>query len=99
MEITADGRAGQRVNPLEWRGYPLGLALSARGQSSVAQELKLTDFFVPEKTSAGDPDPGYGAFLTPGSGMGKKSRSGSGIQIRDVHPGSYFRERIHNFLG
>jgi hypothetical protein len=31
-------------------------------------------------------DPGSGAFLTPGSGMGKKSRSG----IRDEHTGSYF---------
>ncbi len=27
------------------------------------------------------PDPGSGAFLTPGSGMGKKSRSGSGMNI------------------
>jgi hypothetical protein len=26
---------------------------------------------------------GYGAFLTPGSGMGKKSRSGSGMNIPD----------------
>jgi hypothetical protein len=42
------------------------------------------------------PDPVYGAFLTPGSGMGKKSGSGpwwkkigSGmekIRIRDKHP-------------
>ncbi len=51
MEITADGRAGQpgqRLNPLEWRGYPLGLALSARGQSPVAQVLKLA-VFVHEK--------------------------------------------------
>jgi hypothetical protein len=30
-----------------------------------------------------DPDPGSGAFLTPGSGMGKKSRSGSGMNILD----------------
>ncbi len=30
-----------------------------------------------------DPDPGSGAFLTPGSGMGKKSRSGSGMNIPD----------------
>jgi hypothetical protein len=30
-------------------------------------------------------DPGSGAFLTPGSGMGKKSGSGSGI--RNVQPG------------
>jgi hypothetical protein len=27
------------------------------------------------------PDPGSGAFFTPGSGMGKKSRSGSGMNI------------------
>jgi hypothetical protein len=36
-----------------------------------------------------DPDPGSGAFLTPGSGMGKKSRSG----FRDEHPGSYIRDK------
>ncbi len=61
------------------------------------QELKLADFFVPEKTSGGDPDPGSGAFLTPGSGNrdGLKIK----IRIRDEHPGSYFRERINNFLG
>ena len=40
---------------------------------------------------------GKGAFLTPGSGMDKKSRSGSGIRIRDEHPGSYFRELRNNF--
>jgi hypothetical protein len=33
-------------------------------------------------------DPGSGAFLTPGSGMGKKSRSGSGMNILDHHPGT-----------
>ncbi len=32
-------------------------------------------------------------------GWAKKSRSGSGIQIRDEHPGSYFRELGNNFLG
>ncbi len=37
-------------------------------------------------------DPGSGACLTPGSGMGKKSGSGHGIRIRDEQPGSYFRE-------
>ena len=31
-------------------------------------------------SSVADPDPGSGAFLTPGSGMGKKSRSGSGME-------------------
>jgi hypothetical protein len=35
-------------------------------------------------------DPGSGAFLIPGSGMGKKSGSASGIWIRDEKPGSYF---------
>jgi hypothetical protein len=35
-------------------------------------------------------DPGSGAFLTPGSGMGKKSGSGSEIWIRDEQSGSYF---------
>jgi hypothetical protein len=42
---------------------------------------------------------GSGAFLTPGSEMGKKSRSGSGIRNRDEYPGSYFRELRNNFLG
>jgi hypothetical protein len=37
--------------------------------------------------SFADLDPGPGAFLTPGSGMGKKIQ----IRIRDEQPGSYFR--------
>jgi hypothetical protein len=49
--------------------------------------------------SVADPDPASGAFLTQGSGIGKKSRSGSRIRIRDEHPGSYFRELRSNFLG
>jgi hypothetical protein len=32
-------------------------------------------------------------------GMGKKSRSGSGIRIRDENPGSYLRELRNNILG
>ncbi len=40
-------------------------------------------------------DPGSGVFLTPGSGMGKKSRSGTGIQYE--HPGTYIRELRNNF--
>ncbi len=40
------------------------------------------------------PDQGSGAFLTPGSGMGKKTC----IRIRDEQPGSYFRELRKNFL-
>jgi hypothetical protein len=33
--------------------------------------------------SVADPDPGSGAFLTPGSGMGKKSGTGSGMNNPD----------------
>ncbi len=43
-------------------------------------------------TSVADPDPGSGAYLTPGSGgsgMGEKSGSGFGMNI---HPWSYFGE-------
>ncbi len=39
-------------------------------------------------------DPGSGAFLTNGSRMGLKSRSGS-----DEHPGSYFGDLRNNFWG
>ncbi len=46
--------------------------------------------FILDKISVADPDPGSGAFLTPGSGMGRKSASGSGI--RDEQPGSYLLE-------
>jgi hypothetical protein len=35
------------------------------------------------KSSVADPDPRSGAFLTPGSGMGKKSGSGSGMNNAD----------------
>jgi hypothetical protein len=35
----------------------------------------------------------------PGSGMGKMSRSGSGIWIRDEQPGSYFLELRNHYWG
>ncbi len=73
--MGGQGSPGQRLNPLEWRGYPLGLTLSARGQSPMAQVLKLADFLCLKKPVLGirirclfDP-------LDPGSGMGKKSRN------------------------
>jgi hypothetical protein len=50
------------------------------------------------KFSVADPDPGSGAFLTPGSGMGKKIK----IRIRDEHLRSYFLELTqlrNNFMG
>ncbi len=40
-------------------------------------EMRLDIIF----TTVVDPDPGSGALLTPGSWMGKKSRSGSGMNI------------------
>jgi hypothetical protein len=40
--------------------------------------------------SVAGPDQGFGSFLTPGSGLGIKSASGSGIC--DEQPGSYFLE-------
>ncbi len=50
------------------------------------------------KFSVADPDPGLGAFLTPGSGIrdGRKSASGSGIQ--NEQPGSYFKELRNHFF-
>jgi hypothetical protein len=42
-------------------------------------------------------DLGYGAFLTPGSGMGKNSESG--IRIQDEQPISYFRVLRNKFFG
>ena len=41
-------------------------------------------------TSAADPDPGSGAFLTPGSGMGKKSGSESGMSTRIIFPAIFW---------
>ncbi len=40
-------------------------------------------------------DPGFGDFLTPGSGI----RDGQKIRIRDEHPGLYFRELENSFWG
>jgi hypothetical protein len=52
---------------------------------------------IGDVNSVADPDPGSGAFLTPGSGMGRKSASGSGI--RDEQPVSYFLELRNHFFG
>jgi len=61
----------------EGPGASLGQVLRA-GQHfhNLHQHLKTNQGF-----SVADPDPGSGAFLTPGSGMGKKSRSGSRMNI------------------
>jgi hypothetical protein len=59
----------------------------------------LSDVF--KKYSVADPDPGPGAFLTPGSGMGKKSGSGSWKNNPDHISESLetiFRVKILKFL-
>jgi hypothetical protein len=43
-------------------------------------------------------DPGSGAFLTPESGMGKKSGFGSGMNNPDHIPISYFWVKILQFF-
>jgi hypothetical protein len=45
-----------------------------------------------------DPDPGLGAFLTPGSGIRDARKSASGSGIRDEQPGSYFLELRNHFF-
>ncbi len=42
-----------------------------------------SDHGLAKETSVADPDPGSGAFLTPGSGMGKKSGPESGMNNPD----------------
>jgi hypothetical protein len=60
----------------------------------------MYDFYV-VFSSVADPGSGAfftsesGAFLTSGSGMGKKNR----IRIRDEQPGSYFQELRNQFFG
>jgi hypothetical protein len=47
-----------------------------------SQPCQIEIFYI-ILTRVVDPDSGSVAFLTPGSGMGKKSRSGSGMNIPD----------------
>jgi hypothetical protein len=53
---------------------------SGTGKNNATPLLQLT---VLCSVALADPDPGSGAFLTPGFGMGKKSRLGSGMNIPD----------------
>jgi hypothetical protein len=43
-------------------------------------------------------DPGWGAFLTPGSGIRDRRKSASGSGIRDEQTRSYFLELRNHFL-
>jgi hypothetical protein len=49
--------------------------------------------------SVADPDPGSGAFLTPGSGIRDPGWVKNRIRIRDDQHGSYFRELRNQFFG
>jgi hypothetical protein len=53
----------------------------------IAVNIKLhcPESVDPDLGSIADSDSGSGAFLTYGSGMGKKSKSESGIRIRDKY--------------
>ncbi len=52
-------------------------------------------------TSVADPDPGSGAFFTPGSGIRVPGWVKGSIRIRDPieQPGSYFLELRNHFFG
>ncbi len=73
---------------------PTGLGLKKKNlvfsNPNLNWQIMNLDDCLDHKASVADPDPGLGAFLTPGSGIrdGRKSASGSGI--RDEQPGSYF---------
>ncbi len=74
--------------PVQYVPYiPIPLPLVTGLMFAVAQALRYS--------SVADPDPGSGAFLTPRSGMDKKSGSG----IRNEQPGSYFLELRNHVLG
>ncbi len=71
--VLHDGVAAARV------GARLSLARQhrlLRGVVHAAMRLRIDH-------SVADPDPGSGAFLTPGSGMGKKTGTGSGMNNPD----------------
>jgi hypothetical protein len=90
------GLVRQQVgDPAQLLGYGGGTGLGAR--DLLVPTCRRQPFFSAGTTSVADPDPGSGALLTVGSGMGKKSGSritdpitdpdhGSGSQIRIADP-------------
>ncbi len=87
-------------SPSSWRpatgstsGHPLPSSPGISGSTRSDLPNKIVDFYPVLRIR----NPGSCAFLTPGSGMGRKSASGSGI--RDEQPGSYFLELRNNFFG
>jgi|688.fasta_scaffold785136_1 hypothetical protein len=55
--------------------------------------------FQPLHIGVADPNPGSGAFLTPGSEIWDPGWVKIRIRIRDEYPGSYFREFRNHFVG
>ncbi len=55
-------------------------SLFTRSKRLLSSVFLNIEFFI-YMTSVADPDPGSGGFLNPGSRMGKKSRSGSGMSF------------------
>ncbi len=90
----------QHANRINCRSGKVAQALPCKDPQQISLDdhnisLIYTDIIYTD--SVADPDPGSVAFLTPGSGMGRKSASGSGI--RDEQPGSYFLELRNHFFG
>jgi hypothetical protein len=56
-----------------------GAVEAQQRQVDLMNKLQVRDFISVLRIR----DPGSDAFLTPGSGMGKKSKSGSGMNIPD----------------
>ncbi len=78
----------QSNKPGQGRRRQPGAATAVDGASSMLDAVQGRDKSVRGAVSVADPDPVSGVFLTLGSGMDRKSASGSGI--RDEQPGSYF---------
>jgi hypothetical protein len=84
----------------------LGSGLNSRirntGVNQDSQIRMVFDYLLDLKSIGtsifADPDPGFGAFLTPGSGMGKNLDPASASWIQDDHPGLYFRKFGNAFL-
>jgi hypothetical protein len=86
--------------------FPDGSASASKNLSILTQKIvsKLSVFIT---DSVADPDPGSGAFLTPGSGIRNEFFSGSrisdpGSRIPDLGsriPRPYFEELFDNFFG
>ncbi len=88
--------AGSGSGSISQRHGSHGSVTICHGSAILVSNLPSQSNYASVFSSVADPDPGSGAFLTPGSGMGRNSASGSGI--RDEQPGSYFLELRNHFF-